>query len=99
MRLYLSGPMTGKKDFNYPAFREAASHLRSKGYDVFDPSELFDGDSSLPKYVYMKEDIRGLLDSDVLVLLDGWENSLGVRVEMDVAVACDIPIKEFKDYL
>jgi hypothetical protein len=99
VRLYLSGPMTGKKDFNYPAFREASSYLRSKGYDVFDPSELFDGDSSLPKHVYMKEDIRGLLDSDVLVLLEGWENSLGVRVEMDVAVACDIPIKEFKEYL
>lgn len=99
MRLYLSGPMTGKKDFNYPAFREAASSLRDKGYDVFDPSELFDGDASYEKYVYMKEDIRSLLGCDVLVLLDGWENSLGVRVEMDVAIACNISIKELKDYL
>lgn len=99
MRLYLSGPMTGKKDFNYPEFKRVARELSDKGYDVFNPSDLFDGDQSKEKHEYMKEDIRALLGCDVLVLLDGWEYSLGVRVEMDVATACNIPIKELREYL
>ncbi len=39
-RVYLSGPMTGKKGFNIPAFDQAALLLRKLGYDVVSPAEL-----------------------------------------------------------
>lgn len=38
-RCYLAGPMRGIKDFNFPAFHEAAAFLRSKGWEVFNPAE------------------------------------------------------------
>lgn len=39
MNIYLAGPMQGIKDFNFPAFRKAASLLRRKGHIVFNPAE------------------------------------------------------------
>ncbi len=39
-RVYVSGPMTGKKGFNIPAFDQAAILLRKLGYDVVSPAEL-----------------------------------------------------------
>jgi hypothetical protein len=39
MKVYLSGPMRGIKDFNFPAFDAAASFLRSRGHEVFNPAE------------------------------------------------------------
>ena len=40
MRIYISGPMTGKPDFNHPAFNAAAIRLREEGHFVINPAEL-----------------------------------------------------------
>lgn len=40
MRIYVSGPMTGKPEFNYPAFNAAAKRLRDEGHFVINPAEL-----------------------------------------------------------
>ena len=38
-RLYVAGPMRGIKDFNFPAFDEAATFLRNAGYEVCNPAD------------------------------------------------------------
>lgn len=40
MRIYIAGPMTGKKDHNFPAFEAAAKRLRDDGHFVINPAEL-----------------------------------------------------------
>jgi Domain of unknown function (DUF4406) len=39
MRIYLAGPMSNVKDFNFPAFDAAAIKLRSEGHKVFSPAD------------------------------------------------------------
>lgn len=39
MNIYLAGPMRGFREFNFPAFREAAEALRAEGHFVFSPAD------------------------------------------------------------
>ena len=97
--IYLSGPMTGLPDYNYPAFRAAAETLRAFGQQVFDPSEAFEGRTDLPKEVYMRKDLEELLRADVVALLPGWQNSSGAQLEVEVAKQCGIPIRLLEELL
>ena len=90
--IYLSGPMTGLPDFNYPAFNEAAKTLRDLGSYVFNPAECFNGKQDLPKEEYMRADIKAVLEATVVVTLDGWENSSGAQLEVEVAKAIGTPV-------
>ena len=38
LTIYISGGMTGYKDFNYPKFNRVAEELRAKGFDVINPA-------------------------------------------------------------
>ena len=91
--------MTGYPDFNYPAFRKASTIFRMQGLEVFDPSEIFDGDQTLSKEIYMREDIAAVLKATVVVTLDGWEQSSGARLEVEVAKAIGIPVESYNEFI
>lgn len=82
---YLSGPMTGLVDYNRPAFNEAAKYLRSQGFTVWNPAEEFDPSHIYPRKVYMRRDIEALLKCESIVMLHGWQNSAGARLELEIA--------------
>jgi hypothetical protein len=83
-RVYLSGPMTGQPDLNFPLFNKAAAALRAKGMEVVNPAEMCtDEPTSWEKF--MREDIKALCDCDAIVLLPGWECSKGAHLELHIA--------------
>lgn len=86
IRLYPSGPMSGKPDFNYPLFNRVTAVLRGLGYVVNNPAENFGGDSSRPRPDYFRVDVANLLDSDAIVMLPGWQESMGANLELDIAI-------------
>ena len=90
-RIYLSGPMTGRPDLNFPAFHAAAARLRALGYDVTSPAEIVLG-SEATWHAAMRADIKGLLDCDAIALLDGWQESAGAHLEMHIAHRVGIEI-------
>lgn len=98
-KIYLSGPMTGIEDYNYPLFNSSAEVLRSYGYLVSNPAEHFNGAQDLPKETYMREDIKSLLDCEIVVTLPNWQDSHGAQLEVEVARACGIPVVDLHDFL
>jgi hypothetical protein len=87
LKVYISGPMTGIKDYNYPAFAEAKKYLEMSGYEILSPHEAPKLDSWNQ---HMKYDIKLLCDSDAIFLLPGWEKSTGARLEKYIADAIGI---------
>lgn len=87
MRVYIAGPMTGLPEFNYPAFRAAASAWRAAGWDVADPSEAFSGDDSRAYRDYVAHDLALLKTCDAIAMLPGWDgpNARGSVWEREVA--------------
>lgn len=99
MTTYIAGPMTGIPGFNYPAFNACAESLRSKGIEVRNPAEHFNGNTELPYEVYLRAAIRSLIDCDAMVLLPHWLQSRGARLEYTVARALGMRISEWSPAL
>ncbi len=79
-KTYISGPMTGLPDLNFPAFYQAAAELRAQGHDVVNPAE-FGEEPGKTWSDYMRKDIKSLMDCDTIHMLPGWRGSEGARVE------------------
>ena len=84
LRVYISGPMSGMPEDNYPAFNAAAEKLKAMGLDVENPAEKgkVDGWSYQD---YLRYDIRKMCDCDAVYFLTGWQMSVGAKFEYEVA--------------
>jgi hypothetical protein len=98
-RLYVSGPMSGIAECNYPAFHEAERQLRRAGYDVRNPahSQLAAGGAAYEDLI--REDLVWLMECDAVALLPGHEDSRGSQLEQHVARVLGLPIKPLAEWL
>ncbi len=97
MKVYLSGPMTGYPEHNYPAFHAAREQLRSEGFEVLCPAEK----GRVPGWAweqYLKRDLIMVCFADAVVLLPGWADSRGACLEVHVARELGLPIRDFNDH-
>lgn len=92
MRTYVAGPMTGIKDFNYPAFAAEAARLRALGHEVVSPAEVNHGLEHEGWHACMRRDIVALAACDAIQMLDGWMNSRGASLEHQIACALGLAV-------
>lgn len=97
-RVYLSGPMTGLPELNFPAFNAEAARLRSLGFEVVNPVDI-NPDPATGWHACMRNDLKALLDCDMLALLDGWQRSSGAHLEMHMAHRVGMEIVIAKEVL
>lgn len=96
-KVYISLPISGRNlDDVRHDIKEASELLKAQGYIPVSPLEI-QPDLNAPYSILMGNDIAALLESDAMLLLDGWENSKGCRLEKQVAKIYHKPIfiKEF----
>lgn len=95
MRIYIAGPMTGRPQFNYPAFHQAAALLRAAGHVVINPAE-----NPAPACGswrgYMRMSVAQVASVDCLVMLPGWQFSKGARIEYLLARLLGLGISSLK---
>jgi len=90
--IYLSGPMTGLPDYNRPAFDKVAKELRAQGKSVFNPADIGPKENIMPRAWYMRKDLEGLMKSDSVYVLPGWDTSEGAKLEVAIARELELPI-------
>lgn len=90
MRVYLSGPITGVKDYE-ERFARAEAYYREMRHEVVNPVKVgkqLEGRLGLNDVTwrqYMEEDIKALVGCDVIALLPGYEESQGATTELMLA--------------
>lgn len=84
-RVYIAGPMTGKKHFNRDAFFDAAEYLKDQcgASVVFNPGVEPDG---LSHDEYLAIGLQKLAMADVVAFLPGWQESQGAMREFSDAL-------------
>lgn len=75
---YIAGKMTGLPDKGRAAFADAEEKMTQLGYVALNPAAMPDG---MPAYKYMPICLAMIDQADMVVLLDGWEDSPGANVE------------------
>ena len=97
-KIYIAGPMTGYKNYNFDSFDDAAALLRSRCWKVINPADLdriYEGWDTYPpedlvidarfKVRVMRRDLDAIMECDAIYFLKGWEQSAGVKVERALA--------------
>lgn len=84
LRIYLSGPMSGLPEHNFPAFNAKAAELRAHGYDVVNPVDV-NPDPGKSWTDCLRDDIAALTTCNAIWMLDGWQNSKGATLERHIA--------------
>lgn len=96
--VYISGPMTGCPDFNYPLFNEVAEAIRTERHpqpyhtlskngqrwNVYpiNPAANFDGRTDLNRENYLELALKQVDECKAIVLLPYWFRSHGSRLEV-----------------
>ena len=98
MKVFLSGPITGKENYNRQTFYEAERFLESCGHTVWNPIKLHPrrpDDFTALDYLHI---CFAMIDrSDMVVQLDGWRHSEGACLEASYAESKGITVMEVRD--
>ena len=89
MKLHLSGPMSGRPNYNRAEFNRVAAVLRDMEHTVFNPAEL---DEILGYKELLKANLMWICEhAEGMVSLSGCGASKGALAETRTAQACGIP--------
>jgi len=98
-KVYISGPMSGIEDHNFPEFDRVAAILRDGGCDVVNPADISRNleewckmrNMAPPTYdQYMAVDLDAMDECECVVYLKGWAGSEGAKRELDKSLAISL---------
>ena len=92
MRIYISGPISGKNPHQTRTnFEAAVREITGLGHEPVNP--LANGlPFNAPWREHMKRDIEMMLDCEAVLMLFEWKNSRGCRAGQAVAVESGMPV-------
>ena len=98
-KVFLSGPMTGYLGYNFQKFNTVEKKLIDAGIECVNPVHIckkYKEEHVLAdKAIFDKmiaEEQEAERGCDAILLLDGWQMSKGVRLELKIALEMDMQI-------
>lgn len=86
MKVFISGPMSGKPNYNRAAFFKAEEELEKHGYSVWNPAWLaYPNDTEFTKDDMHIIDFAAIRLCDAIYMLKGWKYSKGAQEEHEYA--------------
>lgn len=103
MKVFISGPITGKPNYNRAAFILAEAGLSEQGHTVLSPANIIPLYN--PEEITQKQYLNicfSMIDAcDTVYFLKGWEHSKGSRAELDYAIQhrknCEWEVSDARD--
>lgn len=95
-RIYVSGPMSGLPNLNWPAFNHAAVRLRNLRWEVVNPVEI-NNDPAADWLECITADLLALKGCTAICMLPGWERSYGARIEHLAAQRMGMKVYNLED--
>lgn len=85
VKVYISGKITGTTDY-MERFKRTEDALSMRGFTVVNPARV---NAQLPEGTpygcYMEVSLAILKYCDAIYMMDGWEDSVGAKTELDYA--------------
>lgn len=92
-KVYISGPISSLKyEVAKSRFARGAEFATSMGFKAINPMTFGEVDAEKPWEQYMREDIKVLLECDAIMMLEGWRDSRGAKIEKFVAEQMGIDV-------
>jgi len=92
LKYYISGPMTGYPSYNYPYFEAVAAAFEQKGIEHTSPHRVEVAAEDPTWHHYMRANVKSIMDCEGLVLLRGWPESSGARMELEICLTLEMPV-------
>lgn len=89
MNAYISGPMMGLPDFNFPAFFDLAEHICCLEWEPINPAAQVDFGSREDAH---RHNVKLLIDANIVVMLPRWELDRFAIAEKSIAELMNIPV-------
>ncbi len=98
-KLYISGAISGIPDLNVLLFAKVTKALRDLGYIVVNPHVICQGIPAAEWSTCMRKCIIALMDCDIIIMLDDWQQSKGATIEYEIAQYLQMPAFSFHAFL
>jgi nucleoside 2-deoxyribosyltransferase len=103
VKYYISGPMSGIPDYNYPYFEKVTKQLRARGFNILSPHENPQPTTSLTTeglwQYFMNLCEKQVEEADVIIMLPGWMYSRGAMQELQWAIEQRMPVHFYATFL
>jgi nucleoside 2-deoxyribosyltransferase len=91
-KLYLSGKISGREIEEAKAhFSQFEKDLTNCGFEVVNPFKV-EPRPNLEWHEYMRADIKALCECDGIVMLQGWTDSKGAKLEFHIATELGLQV-------